>query len=320
MKGSGQAQRPAAIEKELVESMRIALATCSNLPDWEVDDRPLRAALEARGAEVLRPAWDDAAFDWDACRAVLIRTTWDYQERREAFLAWAARVSGLTLLFNPLDTVRWNTHKSYLRDLASKGVPTAPTVWLDAGDSVDLRAVLRERGWTRAFVKPAIGSTARETLRFAADDAGIAAATQHLERLLAHEDMLLQPYLEGVETEGELSVIRIDGEFTHAVRKVPVAGDYRVQDDFGASDMAIELDDELVAVARAAFAAVDTDTDLLYGRVDLLRDAEGHLNVTELELVEPSLFFRHEPRAAERLAAGLLRRVASLGRTRSPAS
>ena len=287
--------------------MRVALATCSDLPTWEVDDAPLHAAFVDRGVEIVRPAWDDPGFDWSRCDACLIRTTWDYQQRRSEFLAWAERAAAATRLFNPLEVVKWNTHKRYLHDLEERGVPTIPTMWLEPGSAVDLDRVLTQRGWRRAFLKPAIGSTARETLRFDATPAGLAAANAHLTRMLATESMLLQPYLERVETEGELSAVFIDGRFSHAVRKIPTPGDYRVQDDFEATDEPATLSSEELRLAREILGTVDGD--LLYGRVDLLRDDDGLLRLSELELVEPSLFFRHGPRAAERLAESLCRRV-----------
>ncbi len=291
--------------------MRIALATCSSLPDWEVDDRPLHAALDARGIEVLHPPWDDPAFDWASCDACLIRTTWDYMERRDEYVAWADRVASMTRLFNPAGVVRWNTHKSYLRDLESSGVPITPSVWLEQGTTVDVAAVLSERGWRRAFLKPVIGATARETLRFIADDEGVAEASVHLSRMLASEAMILQPYLSSVELEGEYSVIMIDGALTHAVRKIPVPGDYRVQDDFGARDEPAAMDEEAVKICERILG--DIDGDLLYARMDFLRDDEGALRLSELEVVEPSLFFRHCATAADRLAAGLCRRVRAEG-------
>jgi glutathione synthase/RimK-type ligase-like ATP-grasp enzyme len=288
--------------------VRVALPTCARLPDWEVDDAPLHRALEARGASIERPVWDDAGVDWACFDACLIRTTWDYQEKRDAFLAWAQRVDALTRLYNPLGVVRWNTHKHYLRDLGARGLPVVPTVWLDRGSRVDVGAIVAERAWPRAFIKPAIGATARETLRFAGDAAGVAAARAHVARLVPDEDLLLQPYLPNVETAGEVSVLFIDGVFSHAVRKVPVPGDYRVQDDFGAHDEPFAATEELIALTRRFLDAVDAD--LLYARADYLFDDAGEPRLSELELVEPSLFFRHCPATAERLADGLLRRLA----------
>ena len=277
--------------------MRLALATCSTVPNWEVDDRVFHEALRMRNIDAPQVVWDDQTADWSAFDAVLIRTTWDYQEKRDAFVAWAERVT--VPLYNPADIVRWNTHKFYLRDLEARGVPIVPTEWLVRGTEPDITSLCRARGWRRSFLKPCIGATARETLRF---EAGDPAAQAHATRLLAHEDLMLQPYLARVETEGELSAVFVDGQLTHGVRKVPVPGDYRVQDDFGAKDYLIDFPD--VGLARRTIEAAGSR--LLYGRADFLIADDG-LQLTELELVEPSLFFRHSVNAADVLADALVR-------------
>jgi glutathione synthase/RimK-type ligase-like ATP-grasp enzyme len=186
------------------------------------------------------------------------------------------------------------------------------TIWCDAGRTVDLRALLADRGWTRAFLKPAVGATSRETFRVrGAGDLDDAQA--HLDRLLPDEQMLVQPYLASVEREGELSAIFVDGSVTHTVRKIPVPGDYRTQDDFGGHDEPHELAASELQLARDIVGGVE-GADLLYARTDFLRDDDGNLRLTELELVEPSMFFRHGPHAARRLAEAIVTRVASVGR------
>ncbi len=299
--------------------MLVALATWSGLPAWEVDDHHLHRALAAAGARCELPVWDDAAVDWRRFDAVLLRTTWDYQHRPAAFRAWIDRVAAVTRLFNAAPVVHWNTHKHYLRDLAAAGVPLAPTRWLARGERVDVEHVVRAAGWSEGFLKPCVGATARETLRFAATAAGFAAARAHTARLLPHEDLMLQPFLAPVLTRGEWSAIAVDGVITHCVRKVPVPGDYRVQDDFGARDepfapAAAEraLADRTIALACRPGGPVPgaSGAPLLYARADFLWDDAGDCVLTELELVEPSLFFRHAPAAAETLAAALLARLA----------
>ena len=290
--------------------MRIGLATQRDLMDWEVDDRPFHAELAARGVDVAHPIWNDPEVDWATFDAVLIRTTWDYTDDQAAFVAWAERAERATRLFNPARVVRWNTHKGYLHQLETAGVHLAPTVWLPRGSPVDVAATVRERGWSRGFVKPMVGATARETLRFTADPAGLAEAQAFLERTLAVEDMMLQPYLPAVEEVGERSVVFFGGRPSHGVRKVPVPGDYRVQDDFGAHDEPWSpSDDELELASGVVRAAQALLGELLYARVDLLEDEQGRLVLTELELVEPSLFFRHDATAAARLADALLARL-----------
>ena len=190
--------------------MRLGLATCRDLPDWEVDDRPLHERLLARGVELEHPVWDDGTVDWTDYDAVLIRTTWDYMERREHFVAWAEAVPRL---YNPAHVVRWNTHKSYLKDLHAHHI--APTSWFARGSTFDLSSL--EGGMH--FIKPQVGATARETLRFQPGDPS---AQEHFDRLVAQEDVMVQPYLSRVETEGEVSAIFIDGELSHRVRKIQI--------------------------------------------------------------------------------------------------
>ncbi|EDM81052.1 hypothetical protein PPSIR1_25771 [Plesiocystis pacifica SIR-1] len=297
---------------------RLALVTCATVPEWEVDDEPLRVALGERGVVFEQPTWDDSGVDWGRFDAALIRTTWDYQRRPEAFLAWTRRVEARTRLFNPAPVIAWNLHKGYLRELEAAGVPIAPSVWLRAGEDVDLAALLAREVMAggRAFLKPLVAANSDGTLRFDTGDAGeLEAAQRHLDVLLAQgRDMVLQPYLGSVETEGEYSVLEFDGRVSHAVRKIPVAGDYRVQDDHGASDEAWTPDAEALELVRRCREAVRArfpglDAPLLYARVDLLRDAGGGLVVNELELIEPSLFFRHDAGAGPRLAEALLARV-----------
>ncbi len=286
--------------------MRLALASYSDLPEREVDDRPLHAALRDRGHEVHMPPWD-AAIDWTAFDGVLIRTTWDYTARREAFVAWARSLGDR--LLNPASVVAWNTHKGYLRELEAAGIAIVPTVWLEAGS--DLATLAPER-WPfpvdrPLFLKPCVGATAEGTARF--DDGWTERSARWARELLARGDAMLQPFLDRVQTEGERSAILIDGQVTHWVRKVPVAGDYRVQDDHGASDGPHEpspAERALVEQVRSTLAA--RLPGLLYARIDWLLDDEGP-RINEVELVEPSLFFRHGPGAAEALADAWLARL-----------
>ena len=125
--------------------------------------------------------------------------------------------------------------------------------------------------------------------------------------------MLLQPYLSSVETTGEISLIYFEGTLNHTVRKVPVPGDYRVQDDFGATDFPVEAPQstEEIGAAAMAYAAQHCalSEPLLYGRVDLLQMDDGCWVLNELELIEPSLFFRHSVTAGKTLADALQTRL-----------
>jgi hypothetical protein len=279
--------------------MRIALASCTDLPGWEVDDKPLIEALESRGVNIARPAWTDD-IDWNQFDITVIRTTWDYHSRIEQFLTW---IDSVPRLYNNAKIVRWNTHKSYLKELESQGVLIAPTIWIPAETQTNVCEAVDELGTMRGFIKPLVGATASDTLRF--DHTQYHEAQQFLNERL-HLDMMIQPYIESVETEGELSAIFIGNQCTHGVQKIPVVGDYRVQDDFGASDHPYSFTPEEIANMQNVLRYVPDSHDLLYARFDYLRGADGELLLNELELVEPSLFFRHCQESANLFADAII--------------
>lgn len=303
--------------------MDIALVTgTTDLPfDVAAVDTPLVAALEGRGVRVHRPVWHDPAVAWDRFDLALVRTTWDYHHRREAFVVWAAAAGDATRLWNPPDALRWNTHKSYLLELEERGAPVVPTAWLGRGDRIDLGALLAARDWSVAVLKPAVGASAEGLLRVAAGlpaevadpgdgpagAVGLATAQRHLDALLAAGDVLVQPYLDAVESQGELSVVVVDGTVTHAVRKRPAADDFRVQEEYGGHATVETPDAEVAALARWVVEA--TGAPLLVARVDLLQDAVGTWQLAELELTEPDLFLAAAPAAADHLADAIVARA-----------
>lgn len=273
--------------------MKIAIASCSNLPDWEHDDETFFETLTSHQIEYQVVAWD-ADIDWSQFDACLLRTTWDYQERFPEFTQWIEDVSKQTTLLNSKSIVLWNSHKSYLKDLQDNGVVIAPSEWLLQGGNYNIQAIMQKRGWQKGFIKPLIGANARECCRFENTVAGISEAQAHVDRLTPTEDLVLQPYLASVEEFGETSGIFFDHEFSHGTRKVPVKGDYRVQDDYGAKDYLYELNEKEAEVAAKALAWVEKKFNrLLYARIDFLHGDNGEAYLNEMELIEPSLFFRH---------------------------
>lgn len=284
--------------------MRLALVTYRLLPDLDPDDRPLAAVLAARGHHVTAALWDDPEVDWASFDIAVLRSPWDYLHRRDEFLAWAERASAATRLWNPIDLVRWNSHKSYLVELRRRGVAAIPTEIVAAGSAVDLRARMSDHGWARAVLKPAVSADAFGTILV--DESGMAAAQAHADTLLAERDVMLQPYFKSVEEPGERCLVHIDGRFSHAVRK---RSHFLGGRHVGPEGMAVEAADDERDAARRILRLAGAE-GALYARVDLARDDEGRPCLMELELVEPTLFFTVAPGAAERMADALESRAA----------
>jgi glutathione synthase/RimK-type ligase-like ATP-grasp enzyme len=288
--------------------MKIALADCSEHHDGVETERPLWEALTARGVNFERPDWEDEDVDWGSFDVVVVRTTWTYHRARERFLRWVEEVAAVTTLHNSKEIIAWSSEKSYLKDLDVAGVPVAPTEWFERGETVDLARVMHERGWKSGFIKPLVGAVASDTHRLRLGEDSVLEAEAFLNACLIDQAMMLQPYLPRVETEGEISVMLIDGEPTHSVQKLAVGGDYRVQDEHGGTDHLVCLDPSLVALSQRALSVAPGEERPLYARVDFLFDDEGAAVLNELELIEPMLFFQHRPEAAAVFAEAILGR------------
>ncbi|WP_293765586.1 hypothetical protein [uncultured Aquitalea sp.] len=262
-------------------------------------------ALAARGLKVCRKAWDDSEFDWRQAGALLFRTTWDYFERYPEFAPWLSAASQATRLFNSAGLIRWNIDKHYLGELAQKGINTVTTHYIEKHDPRTLRQVLEQNGIEDAILKPAISGSARHTYRVSPNNA--AELECIFAKLVQQEAMMVQPFQHQVLVQGEISLMVLDGKVSHAIRKTPKHGDFRVQDDHGGSVHEHRASDEETRFAEAAVAAVPHD--VLYARVDMVRDNHAQLAIMELEMIEPELFFRFHPEAAEQLADGICRRL-----------
>jgi len=275
--------------------LQVALATAAQLPDLDEDGAALLERLDAEGVQAAPVVWDSGA-DWAAYDLVVVRSTWDYDRRREQFLAWAASVPRLA---NPADVLAWNTDKTYLQALASAGVPVVETTWLVPGDVFTPPA-------GPYVVKPTVSAGARDT---AAYDGG-ADATAHVQRLLAAgRPVMVQPYLPQVDVLGETSVLCFEGEVSHAASKsalLQVGAGVRNDIDSRAFVTPAEPTRAQVDLAKAALAVVGQP--LLYARLDLVPGPDGPL-LLELELTEPSLFLRHAEGATARFAAAVRRRA-----------
>lgn len=279
---------------------RVALVTCVPFMDPDPDHALLLGALRERGLNAEYLAWDDPAARFDAVDLAVVRSTWNYHRHAEAFLAWVEATARRTRLLNPAQVIRANWHKSYLLEVAARGLATVPTELIRREDPRTLDEVLKARAWPRAVLKPAVSAGSHETHRIRAPLGP--EAIELFGRLHAQEDLLLQPYVESVEDYGERSLIWIDGEFTHAIRKSPrFFGD---QEQVSSARAFSSAEHALASLVLAPLAE-----QLLYARVDLAKDAAGQPMLMELELIEPSLFLAENPIALRRLVEAIAARA-----------
>jgi glutathione synthase/RimK-type ligase-like ATP-grasp enzyme len=281
--------------------MRMALVTCERPTEHDDDVDFLGPALIRGGVEIETPAWSDPRVDWSGFGLVKLSSPWDYHERPDDFRAWLAATAAVANLQNPLPIVEWNLDKRYLRELEEAGVDTIPTVWSEPGGEAAALERVAELGWERVVIKPTVDLGAMNLVRVEAAMA---------ERLLARYErpVLLQPYLESVVTAGEVSLVYVAGELTHALRKRPAAGDFRVQPLYGGTHEEIQASTDELELAGRALAAAPGNP--LYARVDMVADDDGRPLLIELELIEPALYLDVSPPTADLLARAMINRAA----------
>lgn len=267
--------------------------TAANLPKPDPESHFLRDALFARGIRSDMAGWDDPNVDWASAELVLVRTPWNYVQHHADFLAWAKRTAAIAPMQNDIRIIEWNIHKKYLAELAGKGVPVIPTLIVPQGTTAP---DLSDAGEGELVVKPAIDGGARGAMRGSINQPAL---LRHVIDLAKARDVLVQPFASSIATQGEVSLIYFGGSYSHAVRKIPASGDYRVQTQHGGRNISTTPTPAEFAVAEKALAAAPEK--VTYARVDMV-EFNGVPALMELELIEPELFLGYDPNAARRLA------------------
>ncbi len=297
---------------------RVALATCSVLPNLDPDDAPLVGALANRGITAEAKVWDDPEVDWGSYALTVVRSCWDYAPRRDEFVAWTKRVPSLA---NSAQVLEWNTDKGYLRELETAGVPVIPTLWLNPAQHLTGQAIHTRLPAQGDFViKPVVSAGAKDTGRYQSGEAhSRGLAITHVKNLLATgRDVMVQPYVRSVDTAGETGLIFINGEFSHSVRKNalltgphrPTRGLYQQEEmsTFAATPEQTGVAERALQVTADAVCGGDLSA-LLYARVDIVGGNDGNPAVIEVELTEPSLFMSLGKGSLDRFADAIAARV-----------
>ncbi len=280
---------------------RCAFLSTDDLSDFVTDDDLAVPPLAARDWAVEHVPWRAAA-DWDRFDAVVVRTAWDYQAAPAEFLDALGRIdASRARLANELSVMRWNMSKTYLRDLAGEGVAIPRSLWPARLAADDVPRLFAELDADEIIIKPVVSANADHTYRLRRGDA--AREADAIARVFGNRACIVQPFLPNVLDEGEYSVIFFQGAPSHAIRKTPKPGDFRVQEEHGGLIRRVPADASLLAHARRALDCVAGVP--LYGRADLVRAEEGFL-LMELELIEPSLYFRMDESAPARFADALV--------------
>lgn len=267
---------------------KVALLTCKDLGKYIVDESYLEEALKGLGHEVTWLEWDHSSADWASFDLVLLRTTWDYTKKRDAFLAQLEKIQSCGVrLVNSSDVVRKNSDKSYIVDLFEQGLRVIPSALFREDQ---LNRYYDQFSCDQLVIKPRVGASAENIVVLNKGDV--------LPALLEGKDYFVQPFLDEI-AEGEVSLCFFDKELSHSVIKRPKGGDFRVQEEHGGSTEPYSPEASLVS-----WAAEFLHPEMRYARVDVAK-YKGEWCLMELELIEPSFYFRHCPMAASNFAQAI---------------
>ena len=268
----------------------------------------LEPAFARHDMEISIVRWREAARRATEFSAMLPLFAWDYFEGNEReFFEQLEQASHDTVVLNDVTIMKWNSTKSYLDCLSDRGVPVIPTKTVDSVCEESVKTTFCELSTDTLVIKPLVGGGAwRQVLLHRSDKFPKPDA-------LPPAGALVQAYLPSVCSEGEYSLVTIDGKYSHAAVKRPKSGDYRIQSIHGGTEETYPPSASEIQTAEHVVAALDVVP--LYARVDLLRGLDDELKLIELELIEPYLYLPHADSstgrnaAAEKFAMALSRRL-----------
>ncbi|MFC6998388.1 ATP-grasp domain-containing protein [Rufibacter roseus] len=275
--------------------MKLALVTYDAIQSYGSlsgsEDGQLLDFLASKGVDITPEVWDNAEVNWQQYDLAIFKSPWDYFDKFPAFREWLDKVEELGLrTLNPLKTIRWNTDKHYLLDVAKAGLPVVPTELLKRGQQAKLEHIFTRFGTDKIIIKPTVSGGAKNTFIVKREE--VENVLPRLQELLISEDYLAQPFMPQVQEEGEWSFLFFNGRYSHTVLKSAKSGDFRVQHFFGGTIHPQPAPEHLLPQAQKYIDQFAQGC--LYARVDGV-DVNGELQLMELELIEPFLFLHtHE--------------------------
>ena len=260
------------------------------------DDLKLQERLESQGmtAEIVR--WDQDGIDFSKFQLAIIRSCWDYDYRVEEFLTRMKQISDQCALYNPYRMIKENSSKHYLKDLARQGIPIVPTVFIQ--EERELEKKLDGLSGEYIIVKPTISASGRDTHRCRRDDFKEIQAVAST--ILKSKDVMIQPYMESIETRGERSTVVVGKTPVFTMKKTPDKGNFLVHRHWGGTYEKIDLQSEDKKFLQKVLNGLKEQP--LYMRIDFVYDEKDRPLLLELELIEPNLYLNENKRGLELLS------------------
>lgn len=287
---------------------KVAFLSMDSLKNFYTYDKLLFEPLKTLGWIAEEISWRNEKVNWSDFEAVIVRSTWDYQNDLEKFKIVLEKINSVSHLENDLELMRWNMNKNYLFDLEQKGVRIVETIWEKKFNSETALKYFEKLNTDEIIIKPNISANADNTFRLTKEK--LYDNISELEKIFEAKEFMVQPFIQNIIDEGEYSLFFFNGKFSHSVLKKPKEKDFRVQEEHGGDIQPITAPAEIVLVAENIIKKLFTIP--LYGRVDLVRTKNNEFALMELELIEPSLYLNKDEKSPFRFAKAFNERVKNL--------
>jgi len=287
---------------------KVAFLSMDSLENFYTYDKLLIEPMKMFGWTAEEISWRNKKVNWSDYDAVIVRSTWDYQNDAEKFVGVLEKINSLSYLENDLNLMKWNMNKNYLFDLEQKGVRIVDTIWKKGFNGGFANEYFARLNADEIIIKPNISANADNTFRLSKEN--INEHITNLEKIFASREFMVQPFLKNIIDEGEYSLFYFDGKFSHSVLKKPKENDFRVQEEHGGDIRPNKVSSEMILIGENIIQKLSTIP--LYGRVDLVRTKQNEFALMELELIEPSLYLNKDTKSPYRLAKAFDERVKKL--------
>ena len=276
---------------------KCALLTINDLTNFKCYDNLIFRPLKNAGWDCDLVSWESLDIDWDQYKAVIIRSTWNYQEKYHSFIQVLNDITtSNAFLYNPIDIVKWNINKRYLKDLEEKNIQIVPSKWFTTFDSKEILNSFVNFKSKRLIIKPCISANA--DLTYILEQNSSIEILSKLKNDFKNKEFIIQPFIENIKSEGEYSLIFFGNILSHVLLKIPRTGDFRVQEEHGGILKSI-LNPEIDLIKFGFKVIKNLPKPCLYSRVDVVR-FENKFLLMEVELIEPSLYFNMDLKSAQK--------------------
>ena len=281
---------------------KIVILTMNAPDDFVIYDKLLDEPFSKSGWQTFHIPWTQENVNWADYEVVVIRSTWDYQERADEFMQVLKNIeeSGVPL-YNSYAIAKWNINKNYLREVAGKGAEIIPTIWLEKFQFEKIPEYFEKFQTNQIIIKPTISANSDNTFWLKKDN--YLTYKDLLNESLKNRQLMVQPFVPAIIEDGEYSLFYFAGEYSHCILKTPKQGDFRVQEEHGGVLQSIQPCKELLTAGQKALQTIPEE--VLYARVDLV-DFQGTYKIMEIELIEPSLYFNLDESAPQRFVDAFL--------------